>query len=92
MSIRAYKINNVNVEPSFNLWTDKDLLAFFEASPGDYEDQTKSTGGIISIRVSLLQRALNNPALWVEDDYRIAQIQDDIEGKDSDEWIEYDCL
>lgn len=89
MSVRAYKILEVEKEPSFNLWHDDDLLDFFR-STGEFSDGTDGNSETC-VSVKTIKLALKKKSLWEDDDYRPKQLKKDIKGLDDDDWVSYVC-
>ena len=91
MSNRAYKILKTNDNPSFNLWHDVDLLNFWRNDFGVQPKEFVDDAYFMSVEVRAIKEALAEPSLWEKDDYRPAQLKEDIEGLDDNDAVNYIC-
>ena len=91
MSCRAYKIEDINKEPSFNLTKDIELINFFVLEGESIPPEIVRRGGLVSLQVKTIKLALAEYQ-WESEDYRREQLADDIARKDDSDFINYYCI
>ena len=91
MSVRAYRVIEIKHEdvPSFNLYSNSELVEFLDRHSGLYSQLNDGGGGVVTIDIEALEAALE--ALELEDDVVEALKQDIEAGKDIG-CVEYDCF
>lgn len=94
MSARAYRINNIDIEdnPSFNLWHDKNLMDFLEKI--DAIVTGENTEEKIEVEVLALKKAIKQAKKLKLEEYVIEAIKADIKWaeKKNDTYVQYYCF
>lgn len=92
MSVRAYRINKIEVEhsPSFNLWHDEKLMDLIGNELT--ESLNQDSCGITEVRVDTLKSIVSLVDSKLEPDV-IESLKEDIEwaDKNNTDWVRYEC-
>ena len=96
MSIRAYRIIEIKIEPnyaSFNLYHDKKLMEFLDNEAGFYSQLTDDGTGVTCVSIEVLERAIKRAkSLKLEPD-TVECLNKDIEAAKAqdDDYVQYYC-
>lgn len=96
MSVRAYRIIEIKVEPnysSFNLYHDEKLIEFLDNEAGFYSQLTDDGTGLTCLPIEVLERAIKRAkSLKLKPD-TIECLNNDIETAKArdDDYIQYYC-
>lgn len=94
MSVRAYRVNKIDWEdnPSFNLWHDYKLMAYFETQDM-WDGRSDGGGGTIELPIKALKGAIKNAKKLGLDKPHIEAFKKDIAWlkKKGEEFIQYEC-
>ncbi len=96
MSIRAYRIIEIKVEPnyaSFNLYHDEKLMEFLDNEVGFYSQLTDDGTGLTFVSLEVLERAIKRAkSLKLEPD-TVECLNKDIDAAKAqdDDYVQYYC-
>ena len=98
MSVRAHRILKVEYAPevSFNLYGDQKLVEFLEHENdlGFYRQMNDNGGGVVTVSIETLQRAIDQAKELELDDDTVKVLREDIAAAqaDNNESVDYDCF
>lgn len=95
MSIRAYKVLDIvkKQEPSFNLWGQPEVIGFLNEQEDGFSDSlNQDCCGITSVKVSTIKELIKRADEFHLDKESINCLEDDINGHDDEDYIEYYCF
>lgn len=96
MSIRAYRIIEIKIEPnyaSFNLYHDEKLMEFLDNWAGFYSQLADDGTGVACVSIEVLERAIKRAKSFKLEPDTVECLNKDIEAAKAqdDDYIQYYC-